>query len=88
MPALHPARTGLGDLSVRELIARLAQVEDAIGASPTFTRPAQDGTAPTEQGLLALLASERDVIAELRRPARAGIQARLSAEPDLWATTR
>jgi hypothetical protein len=60
--------TDLADLPVRMLIAQLAQIEDAIRTTPTFTT-ATDGPAPLNGDLLALLARERDIIAELRRPA-------------------
>jgi len=60
--------TDLADLPVRALIAQLAQIEDAIRTTPTFTLAAGE-PAPLNGDLLELLARERDIIAELRRPA-------------------
>lgn len=69
--------TDLADLPVRMLIAQLAQIEDAIRTTPTFTT-ATDGPAPLNGDLLALLARERDIIAETAAPRRPDRGGRLS----------
>ena len=55
-------RSDQADVPVRELILRLAQVEDALHAAPHQIY----GSDGLTDGLVALLARERDIIAELR----------------------
>lgn len=50
--------------SVRELIAELAQVEDAVRVLPTYVDGAASAVNPE---LLTLLERERDIVARLRR---------------------
>ncbi len=57
----------LADLPVGTLLARLAQIEDAIAGTPTFI-PAGTGPAPINPDLLQLLARERDIMTVLRSP--------------------
>lgn len=51
--------------SVRELIAELAQVEDAVRALPTYV-DGEGGSATLNPELIALLDRERDIVARLR----------------------
>jgi hypothetical protein len=50
---------------VRELIAELAQVEDAVRMLPTYVT-AEDGTCVLNPELLAILDRERHLVAALR----------------------
>ena len=58
--------TPVRSMSVRELVAELARVEDAIRRTPTFVAAAP-GRSPVNPDLMALGAREKDVIAALRR---------------------
>jgi hypothetical protein len=60
-PILDPAPPR----SVRELIAELAEVEDAVRALPTHVEAA-DGSAVPNPELLCVLDRERDILAALR----------------------
>lgn len=51
--------------SVRELIAELAQVEDAVRVLPTYV-DGEAGTTTLNPELLAMLERERDIVARLR----------------------
>ena len=51
--------------SVRELIAELAQVEDAVRVLPTYV-DGEGGSTTLNPELLAMLDRERDIVARLR----------------------
>lgn len=65
---VHNAGTAIWIRRPASCTTSSARRPDAIRTTPTFTT-ATDGPAPLNGDLLALLARERDIIAELRRPA-------------------
>ncbi|MEP6815340.1 MAG: hypothetical protein ABI873_07310 [Marmoricola sp.] len=87
----------LSRLTDRALVAQLAQIEEAIGCTPTFD-PAVSGPATLNGDLLDLLAREVDIVAELRRrlaSSKAGAAGSdpvpILRRPDLelaWTTSR
>lgn len=82
---------GLGvltELPVRELILRLTHLADTLRVTPPFTATAGGGPARLNEDRLALQATEQDIIAELRSPARRAESLSMRREQELWATPR
>lgn len=69
--------------TVRELIAALAQIEDAVRVTPLF-EDGSGGSSAVSAPLLSLLSQERDIVNELRRR-RA--EWRAAFAPSWWTST-
>lgn len=69
--------------TVHELIAALAQLEDALRVTPLFEEPS-NGSSALSAPVLSLLSRERDIVHELRRR-RA--EWRAAFAPSWWAST-
>ena len=65
MPISQPS-SPLPGSTVRELIAALAQIEDAVRSTPTFLTAETDGGALLNPELVDLIEQERRIVAALR----------------------
>lgn len=69
--------------SIRALIGELAQIEDAVRHTKTFTSTGDDGTDPVlNPELVALFEREAAIVAALRRTQSPGTPARSVDRPD------